>query len=90
MVTRHPGTSQASYITLIADNHFQSGIFTILGFFTLKETYAPVILEKRAARLRKETGNPALRSKFDTGLTPKALFKRAIIRPTIMLCKSPM
>src|SRR5690349_13662237 len=38
-------------ITIVA------GIITVFTFFTLKESYAPVILEKKAARLRKETGN---------------------------------
>lgn len=67
-----------------------SGALTILSFLFLRETYAPVILGRKAARLRKETGNPNLRSKLDTGLTPRDFFKRAIVRPTKLLLRSPI
>jgi hypothetical protein len=56
----------------------------------LKETYAPTILERKAARLRKLTGNPNLRSKLDSGLTPRDLFLYSIVRPTKMLFLSPI
>lgn len=55
-----------------------------------RETYAPVILEQRAARLRKETGNPRLRSKLDPGLSPADYFKRGILRPFKLLTLSPV
>lgn len=54
------------------------------------ETYAPVILARKAARLRNETGNPELRSKLDIGLTPRVFFLRAIVRPAKMLIFSPI
>lgn len=66
-----------------------SGFFFLLSVFLLKETYAPVLLERKAARLRKETGNSALKSKLDTGLTPVEIFKRSIIRPLKMLFTIP-
>jgi len=56
----------------------------------MRETYAPVILARKAARLRKETGNQDLRSKLDSGISPKELFRRSIIRPTKMLLFSPI
>jgi len=56
----------------------------------MKETYAPTILERKTKRLRKETGNPNLRSKLDSGLTPKDLFLFSIVRPTKMLIFSPI
>lgn len=56
----------------------------------LRETYAPRILELKARRLRKETGNPNLRSKLDTGLAPRDLFIRSIVRPSKMLLFSPI
>jgi len=68
----------------------QSAVLTIASFICMKETYAPVILSRKTVRLRKETGNDLLRSKFDTGLTSKELFRRAIVRPTVMLCTSPI
>lgn len=49
-----------------------------------------MLLEWKAARLRKETGNAALVSKMDRGLTPRKLFFRAIVRPTKLLILSPI
>jgi MFS family permease len=56
----------------------------------MSETYAPVILARKTARLRKETSNPHLRSKLDTGLSAVDLFKFSIKRPTKMLFLSPI
>ncbi|KAJ5096989.1 MFS transporter cpaT, partial [Penicillium angulare] len=67
-----------------------SGFVVTTSFFTIKESYAPTLLARKAKRLRKETGNPNLRSVLDTGLDPKRLFKQSIIRPTKMLFLSPI
>ncbi|KAK4951834.1 hypothetical protein LTR10_009754 [Elasticomyces elasticus] len=67
-----------------------TGVVAIVGFFFMRETYAPTILERKAARLRKETGNPNLRSKLAIDLPPTELFIRAIVRPTKMLVMSPI
>ncbi|KAI9691246.1 MAG: hypothetical protein M1820_009823, partial [Bogoriella megaspora] len=67
-----------------------SGVSTILAFILLKETSASAILSAKTRRLRRETGNPKLRSKLDNGLTPRDLFLRSIIRPTKMLFRSPI
>ncbi|KAK5174692.1 uncharacterized protein LTR77_001774 [Saxophila tyrrhenica] len=64
-------------------------IFTISIFF-LRETNAAVLLGWKAARLRKQTGNAALVSKMDRGLTPRQLFLRAITRPMKLLVLSPI
>ncbi|KIX00130.1 uncharacterized protein Z518_10267 [Rhinocladiella mackenziei CBS 650.93] len=63
-----------------------------LGFSVLfmRETYEPVLLERRAKRLREQTGNPALRSKLDQEIPMREYFWRAIIRPTKMLLFSPI
>ncbi|KAL2760245.1 hypothetical protein ACRALDRAFT_2116551 [Sodiomyces alcalophilus JCM 7366] len=37
----------------------------VAGYFVLQETYAPVLLGRRKERLIRETGNTALRTKFD-------------------------
>lgn len=66
-----------------------AGVFTTSAFFLMRETYEPVLLERRAARLRKETNNPNLRSKLASDLTKKQFFIRAIVRPTKMLIFSP-
>ncbi len=49
-----------------------------------------MLLGWKAARLRKETGNAALVSKMDRGLTPRQLFLRAITRPIKLLILSPI
>ncbi|KAI9663534.1 MAG: hypothetical protein M1831_002543 [Alyxoria varia] len=66
------------------------GTLAVTSVFLLRETYAPVILERKAARLRKETGNQNLRSKLDEGLPPREFFRRAVVRPTKLLFLSPI
>jgi MFS family permease len=68
----------------------QAAVVTIAFFFLLRETYASTILQKKTNRLRKDTGNPDLRSKLDSGLTALQTFKTSIIRPLKMLCLSPI
>ncbi|KAK7558580.1 benomyl/methotrexate resistance protein [Phyllosticta citricarpa] len=63
---------------------------TIVSPFILVETYGPVLLGRKIARLRKETGNPHLRNALDEGLTHKERFKLAVVRPTKMLFCSPI
>ncbi|EUC26884.1 hypothetical protein COCCADRAFT_51095, partial [Bipolaris zeicola 26-R-13] len=67
-----------------------TGVGVIASHFILRETYAPTLLGKKAARLRKETGDSNYKSKFDEGLSPAQHFKTAIIRPTKMLFCSPI
>ncbi|KAI1631594.1 bicyclomycin resistance protein [Biscogniauxia mediterranea] len=67
-----------------------AGFLAIVMLFTLKESYAPVVLQRKTERLRKATGNPLLRSKLDIGLSPKDYFKRGIIRPVKMFVRSPI
>ncbi|KAH7034290.1 major facilitator superfamily domain-containing protein [Macrophomina phaseolina] len=68
-----------------------AGVVTAAGLIFMSETYAIVILNRKVRRLRKETGNMALRSKLDTSsLPPRDLFFFSIIRPTKMLFKSPI
>ena len=59
-------------------------------FLFLQETYEIALLNQKAKRLRKETGNPNLRSALDLGLTPRELFKKSIFRPMKMLFFSPI
>ncbi|KAF7556934.1 hypothetical protein G7Z17_g1050 [Cylindrodendrum hubeiense] len=67
-----------------------SGAIVAGMFFVMRESYAPVILERKARRLRKETGNILLRSKLDEGLSSSDLLKRAIVRPMRLLLFSPI
>ncbi|KAI0453053.1 MFS transporter [Xylaria acuta] len=60
-------------------------------FFTLfRETYKVTILRRRAARLRTETGNPKLRTIFDTNDGQSSLHKiwECAVRPAIVLSGS--
>lgn len=56
----------------------------------MRESYAYIILKRKTQRLRKETGNPHLRSALDTGKSPKELFAFSIARPLKMLFFSPI
>ncbi|KAJ9144990.1 Major facilitator superfamily protein [Pleurostoma richardsiae] len=65
------------------------GVCAFFAFFLLQETFAPVILQRKTARLRKQTGNPALRSALSTrGATDE--LRLAIIRPLKLLLTSPI
>jgi len=65
------------------------GVLGTTGLIFMRETYATVILEKKAKLLRKHD-NPNYVSKFDTGLSSMTLLKQAIVRPFQMLFLSPV
>ncbi|KAF1976987.1 MFS general substrate transporter [Bimuria novae-zelandiae CBS 107.79] len=65
-----------------------AGALMLMSVILMKETSAPVILERKARRLRTETNNPKLRSKLASDLSPADLFKFSIIRPAKMLTRS--
>ncbi|KAK5170468.1 uncharacterized protein LTR77_005056 [Saxophila tyrrhenica] len=67
-----------------------TGVTSLTALIFMRESYATVLLERKAQRLRKETGNTDLRSKLDMGLNPKQLFLRAIVRPSKLLLLSPI
>jgi len=67
-----------------------SGTFSALCFIFLRESYAPIILQKKTRHLQKETGNMELRSKLDAGLSAKDYFFHSIVRPAKMLIFSPI
>lgn len=69
-----------------------SGLFWILGSLFVPETYAPVLLRKRAAKLSKMTGQVYV-SKMDNDrgrTTLPQTMKTAIVRPWILLFKEPI
>lgn len=62
-----------------------------LCVFTLPETYPPVLLERKAKKLRLETGNQDLRAPSEvSGRTPGQLLLVNVVRPTKMLMRSPI
>ena len=82
----HLGWRWTSWITLIA-----SSFFGIIGFFIIPETYAPVLLQRRAARLRRETRNWAYHSILDEYRpTWNDIFVKYLLRPIKMLFQEPI
>ncbi|KAL8710258.1 MAG: hypothetical protein Q9225_007326 [Loekoesia sp. 1 TL-2023] len=71
-------------ITIVA------GAITLSAFILLRETYPPVLLERKAKKFRAETNNPNLKSRFRSDLPQREYFKRAIVRPFKMLLLSPI
>ncbi|PGH17240.1 hypothetical protein AJ80_04882 [Polytolypa hystricis UAMH7299] len=70
--------------------YISTGTIFLLAVIFMRETYAPVLLQRKAARQRKNTGNKALRSRFDEkGGALRALW-HAVQRPTKMLLFSPI
>ncbi|MCJ1246989.1 hypothetical protein MMC30_004200 [Trapelia coarctata] len=67
-----------------------AGIVTVACFFVISESYSVAILDRKTRKLRKETGNMALKSKLNSGLSSGELFKRSIVRPSKMLFFSPI
>ena len=64
------------------------GAVGALGVLLLRETYAVKILERRTARLRKETGNQNLRSKHQAHVDASTVFE-SVTRPMQVLLRSP-
>jgi MFS family permease len=56
----------------------------------MKETYAPVILRKKAARLRKETDDPRWWSRYDYKVPFKETMKTNLGRPFVMAVLEPI
>lgn len=65
--------------------------FLEIGFLLLlRETYSVQILKGKAQRLRKETNNPNIRSKYETEHTALQLLQNACVRPLLLLFTSPI
>ncbi|KAJ6112013.1 hypothetical protein N7523_008074 [Penicillium sp. IBT 18751x] len=69
-----------------------AGLLAIITFFTLPETYPPVLLRKRAQRLSAISGR-IYRSKLDIEqgkISPAAVLKLALSRPWVLLISEPI
>lgn len=68
-----------------------TGLVFVLTVVVLSETYPPVLLQRKAKKLREETGNPNLRAPSEvTGKSPRQILLLSIVRPTKMLTLSPI
>lgn len=56
----------------------------------MRETNEAVLLSRKAARLRKETGNTELKARTASVLNPRQTVIRAVLRPSKMLIFSPI
>ena len=56
----------------------------------LKETYAPTILQKKAARLRKESGDSRWWSRYDQKASLAEILKLNLSRPFVMAVTEPI
>ena len=71
------------------------------ALFFLSETYAPRILDRRAARMRRETGNPNVRTEYDEPLDLNGggngkgrrafgpILRRRLVLPFVMMFTHP-
>lgn len=68
-----------------------TGVIQFIGFFALLETYAPLILEQKAARLAKKTGDDQLSIPIVKTTPPlSTLVMRALQRPMFLLLTQPI
>ena len=86
LVNPHMGWRWTEYIEAIVV--FASFALTV---FCLPETYASVLLKRKAQRLRKETGNPNLYHPHENiKLDFKSIVTKQLSRPILMLCTETM
>ncbi|VUC23920.1 unnamed protein product [Clonostachys rosea] len=71
-----------------------AGCLTVAMLVCLRESYPPVLLQRKARRLRKQCSrtekHQCTRSVGDRGLSPRSHFLRSIIRPLKLLFCSPI
>lgn len=69
-----------------------TGSIGIIYIFTVPETYAPVILHRRAKKLTKMTGHVyKTQIEIQQGTkTLRRIMKIALSRPWVMLCREPI
>ena len=68
----------------------QTVVVSAVAMAKMRETNATIILAKKAARLRKETGNSRLRPARGSQVLVRQVVKHALIRPMRMLLFSPI
>ncbi|KAF8861676.1 MFS general substrate transporter [Acephala macrosclerotiorum] len=80
------GWRWTAWITLI-----MSAFFGVIGLFTFPETYAPVLLKRKAEKMRHETKNWAIHAQLDEKpVHLRALFEKYFSKPWVMLAQEPI
>lgn len=86
IVQSHLGWRWTEYITAI-----MGFFFGAVGFFSVPETFAPVLLSRRAAKIRFATKNWAIHAKRDEQQVDlKNIVESYLLRPFTMLLKEPI
>ncbi|KAK3631718.1 hypothetical protein LTR56_016674 [Elasticomyces elasticus] len=65
-------------------------VIQVTGIFLLQETWAPVLLERKVKKLRKETGNDALYAEGSRKETVVQKLETSLKRPFILLFTQPI
>lgn len=66
------------------------GAFEVIFLVVFRETYKVKILERKAAKLRRQTGNPNLQSAYALSISGPSLLFLSITRPFKLLFLSPV
>ncbi|KAL2818951.1 major facilitator superfamily domain-containing protein [Aspergillus granulosus] len=66
------------------------GIFGSAALVIMRETHPKVILERKAAALRRATDNHKFQSKLARSLSPQQILLQVLIRPLMLLFQSPI
>jgi DHA1 family multidrug resistance protein-like MFS transporter len=86
IVNSHLGWRWTEYITAI-----MGFFFGAIGFLAVPETYAPVLLSRRASKIRFATKNWAIHSELDEHqVDAKNIAEKYLLRPFAMLLKEPI
>ncbi|KAH8204416.1 hypothetical protein TruAng_001467 [Truncatella angustata] len=80
----------AFWIISILLTHHKAGVVFIVSIFVMKETNATILLQRKAAKLRRASGKTYLVAKGQINQTTKQILLRAILRPTRLLLFSPV
>ncbi len=74
------------HATTLAD-----AVIQVFGLFFLRETYTPLLLARKKARLVQQTGNTALYTAFETpGVSVLQTLRTAFVRPFRLLLTQPI
>ena len=66
------------------------GVGAVVSLFTVKETYAPLILKRKAARLRKTHDDPRFWCQYDQKKSSLELIKINLSRPFVLFATEPI
>lgn len=83
-VTQYAGWRWANWVVMIAAGA------ALMMMVIIKETYAPALLQKKAKRIRKETGDERYWSRYDVRVGFIELMKVNLSRPFVMAFTEPI